>query len=407
MRILFVVGQDLRQNTSANISHIAYLQGLISNGFKVTVIMAKSRLEKGKLLKLPEEPKYFEYAAYDIFSTMVGYVNRHKATTSQARHTPTLGPGMQLYNLITKLCRGAYHNYLNLIYPDGINYIWLGNAGKFLGESTYDYVVSLFWPPASHMLVKQLINQGRIQTRKWIQIWEDPWCCDIYHTPKRSIQKQEEKLLAAADTVIYVSPLTLEYQKKHFSNQAHKMHCVVLPFLASREKSGVVHCNNYVYGYFGQYHTIARNILPFFEAANIMECRTYIYGDTDLALAGNEHIKINNRVGLEELRKVEDQTDILVHLSNLKGGQIPGKIYQYAGTGKPILFILDGTNEEQQIITDFFSQYNRFFFCKNTVNNIVETMKLINAMKPSELNQTIISEFSPQMIIEKIINLAR
>ena len=41
MRVLYVTGACLTKNTSANMSHNSYLQGLIENGAMVEVVMAK------------------------------------------------------------------------------------------------------------------------------------------------------------------------------------------------------------------------------------------------------------------------------------------------------------------------------------------------------------------------------
>ena len=39
MKILFVVGNNLQENTSANISHNAYIKGLLESGYSVDIIM--------------------------------------------------------------------------------------------------------------------------------------------------------------------------------------------------------------------------------------------------------------------------------------------------------------------------------------------------------------------------------
>ena len=41
MRVLYVVGSCLTKNTSANMSHNAYVQGLLENGCDVDILMAK------------------------------------------------------------------------------------------------------------------------------------------------------------------------------------------------------------------------------------------------------------------------------------------------------------------------------------------------------------------------------
>ena len=42
MKVLYVVGTNLSMNTSANISHNAYVQGLLENGCEVDILMSSS-----------------------------------------------------------------------------------------------------------------------------------------------------------------------------------------------------------------------------------------------------------------------------------------------------------------------------------------------------------------------------
>lgn len=66
---------------------------------------------------------------------------------------------------------------------------------------------------------------------------------------------------------------------------------------------------------------------------------------------------------MKETEKYEEDADLLIVLLNKKGTQIPGKIYHYAGTNKPILIILDGDRKEE--IKEYLSLFNRFYFCEN------------------------------------------
>lgn len=57
---------------------------------------------------------------------------------------------------------------------------------------------------------------------------------------------------------------------------------------------------------------------------------------------------------------------------NKKGTQIPGKVFHYAATNKPILLLIDGEYGEE--IGQYFKQFSRFIICKNEVNDIKETL---------------------------------
>ena len=105
---------------------------------------------------------------------------------------------------------------------------------------------------------------------------------------------------------------------------------------------------------------------------------------------------------LDELKKIEDKTNILIFLCNKSGGQIPGKIYQYAASNKTILFILDGSVEEKEVLKDFFEKYNRFVFCDNNVSSIKNAINMIEDGH-IEINNTPLTDFEPIKIIQNIL----
>ena len=103
------------------------------------------------------------------------------------------------------------------------------------------------------------------------------------------------------------------------------------------------------------------------------------------------------------LDKVQSKTKVLVHLSNLHGGQIPGKIYHYSATNKPILFILDGTEEEQILLMEYFQKYNRYYFCKNTVESILDELNVIQKDIETGKMWTAVNEFSPKKVVTSLL----
>ena len=90
-------------------------------------------------------------------------------------------------------------------------------------------------------------------------------------------------------------------------------------------------------------------------------------GGSSKPLQNTASVQVRGRVPYDVTREVENNADILVFVANRTGGQIPGKIYQYAGTNKPILFILDG---DAQTLKEQFEKYGRFIFVDNTCESI-------------------------------------
>lgn len=134
-----------------------------------------------------------------------------------------------------------------------------------------------------------------------------------------------------------------------------------------------------------------------------MKSPGYIYGDSDIALGQTAQIEISGRVTLDKLATVQENTTVLVHLCNLRGGQIPGKIYHYSATTKPILFILDGTPEEKKYIREYFERFNRYYFCDNDTQSILSAMNQLEADIAGGRKWNPVTEFSPKAVVKQLL----
>lgn len=114
-------------------------------------------------------------------------------------------------------------------------YIMGTQALAFRKNEEYDLAISLSFPPVSHHLLYRLLKKKHIATKRWIQIWEDPWCQDLVFrslNDERAIKKaraEEAHLLKVAEKVIYVSPITLMHQKEIFLESSLKMNWLPVP----------------------------------------------------------------------------------------------------------------------------------------------------------------------------------
>ena len=407
MKVLYVTGSNLAKNTSANMSHNGYVQGLLENDASLDIIMAgDSYGENDTKLKQWEGIRYFVYPS-------LSWVDKFRAkgrnvVKSDISKGDTVGAESKKNTLHT--LKSQFRSLLKRLFflifkPDPVypmDRTWLKNASKFQSSETYDLIVSNSSPAASHRLVAELLRKGRVKCNRWIQIWEDPWYHDLYGGHTDAEFAEELSLLQSAQEVFYVSPLTLHYQIKFFPDCADKMGFVPLPFLKFSEgvnkKSDIVS-----FGYFGDFYSVTRNLQPFYDALVESGAKGNIYGDSDLNLKSTNNITISGRVTLDVLGKVQEETTVLVHLCNLRGGQIPGKIYHYSATEKPILFILDGTENEQKIIRDYFSQFNRYCFCSNNKEDITSAIRKMTANIDDYVGH-VVREFSPKFIVGNLLN---
>lgn len=358
-RILFVVARPLEINTSASIRNKAMLEGLLQNGHMVDLVTTVPNTK---------------HPAYDNSLS----VNDIKTTYVE------FGAAVQK---LTRLC-GKNKLFLCL---KSMAYQWKTRHEVYdhfkamadhtecvdLAAGQYDYIISSSDPKPSHLFVLRLLEkQGADFQGKWIQIWGDPFLADITRKNRnqKRIRAEEERLLAAAGSVFYVSRLTLEQQKRMYPEYAEKM-CYT-PILYAKEhvteNRKLSSAETIELAYCGDYNSSVRNLVPLCETVQqSSRLHLTICGGSDHPMQSTDKICSMGRVAYATVCDVEDHADILVFVANRCGTQIPGKIYQYAGTNKPILFILDG---DAEMLKKQFDGYDRFVFAENTQDGILRAL---------------------------------
>lgn len=388
-------------------SHNGFVQGLLENGCHVDILMAADSWgAQDNALPVWDRAVYHCYPSTALQDRLRKKMRGSAVPSAPAAGTETaMQKQRSLSGTVKTAARAATKRLFYLCFPPHplypLEHTWLRKAGRFKSDAAYDLVVSNSSPAASHKLAGSLIRNKRITCKRWIQIWEDPWYSDLYGGHSEAVRQEEHALLREASEIYYVSPLTLQYQKQYFPDCAQKMKHVPLPYLetAERTNSALVPGS---FGYFGDYYSKTRNLKPFFDALCKSGYSGYIYGDTDLSLSSAEHITVSGRVTLDVLAQVQDQAEVLVHLSNLKGGQIPGKIYHYSATTKPILFILDGTPEEQAQLYTYFRQFDRYYFCENNENSILQALQAVQADIAAGKTWAPVTAFSPRSVVSQL-----
>ena len=406
MNVLYVTGACLTRNTSANMSHNAFVQGLLENECDVDILMAKDGWgNPDQALPVWEKATYYVFPSVSFADRIrlklrgnpSGGTNKESINKETAGFAEKSRKGIKLK--IRSIGKKAFYTVFkpDPVYP--LEKEWLKKAARFQSNKKFDLVISNSSPAASHRLVSELKKSGNISFTRWIQIWEDPWSHDLYGCYPKEIEEEEHYLLREASEIVYVSPLTLMYQKQYFPDCAQKMSCVPLPALKIENDEESQAGEEVSFGYFGDYYSDARDLRPFYNAIKEMGYRCYIYGDTDVVLQETDKIAVSGRVTLDRLQHIQEKTRVLVHLCNLKGGQIPGKIYHYSVTDKPILFILDGTEAEQKMLREYFEPFKRYYFCTNTVDDI---KKAITNIVDENKQFSGLQAFLPRNVVKKL-----
>lgn len=400
MKVLIINGDCIQVNSSANLCHLAYIRGLVEAGYELSLLSAdENGYFKDEAMVIPSSVKKFSYPGiglYERLSFMKKKIPASPKSDSAESRELSAGNQKRLLSWMKGWLRSLYGVH-------GLYAVFRRKARRFRPPETYDFMISISSPASSHALALDLIRSGHVKCKNWIQIWEDPWYSDLYVTGRDAVFAEERRLLSAAEHICYVSPITLETQKRLFPEAAHKMFWQPLPAYYTIEKTTQKPSDSLRYGYFGDYYPKARNLRPFYEAACKTGIPVSVCGDPSSLFQPTDHITIFPRLPLNKLHPIEETTDVLVYLCNREGGQIPGKIYQYAATNKTVLFILDGTEEEKRILREFFEPYHRFVFCENDIEGIEAAVEQIQKGELGDVVNRPLTDFEPVKIINRIL----
>lgn len=373
MKILYITSTPLEYNSSANMRNIAILKGLQELGHEISTL--SSEFVKNSI-----------YA--DDISQTIKFKNRYwlKLGNIQSNVSNNITDKNSLKRILKNK---IYKIYTKLSIYDPKKNLANKISKNFINES-FDLIISSSDPKSSHLIAEKLIELNPEITKRWIQYWGDPFANDINKNsiiPVNLIEKEEKRLIGLCDKVIYVSPFTLKQQIENYPEYKDKMSFLPIPYIKEKiyEKTSNI---KRTLGYFGDYKSKDRNIEPLYQA--IRKNEDYylnICGNSDINLTNQENISIKPRQKLNVVEELERNSDILVCICNKRGTQIPGKIYHYAATNKPILIILDGDKKQQ--LKKYFESFNRYNLCENNQKDIllaIENIKKENVeYKPSEI----------------------
>lgn len=382
MNLLFVSSSPLEYSASSNMRNVAFLNGFIENGYDVYTLtpMAQkdSNLYDETICNIPIKKKY--YIDMGKFREKITMKKNRKNTIKKI-----------VYKIVSKFKMYDFRSSL---------------ANKDIKiEEKFDLLISSSDPKSSHLIAEKLIKNNPGITKKWIQYWGDPFANDINRKnmlPKGIVKKEEKRLISICDKVIYVSPFTLDKQINYYNEYKDKMMFVPIPY--SKEIIyPEINNKKITIGYFGDYRKKDRNIIPLYEMAkqNKDRIELRICGTGDFKLEQTDNIKIEPRQNLSKIKEYEKNVDILVCVCNKNGTQIPGKIYHYAATNKPILVLLDGNYKEK--MKTYFEVFDRFILCDNNTKDIESKIfKFMEERKGFNPSEQLKSKNIVRSILQKI-----
>lgn len=389
MKILYITSQPILINSSANLRNIALIKGLTELGHDVKILN----------MKLTEDA-----ANYD--QTLIEYIDKNKISYIEPIkiHNSMIVKKNAKKNIGQKVKTMLRKIYMRFAILDTLALSCKNVC--FLEEriDNFDIIISSSDLKSSHLLAREYLKLYGRKNEKWIQYWGDPLSLDINAKtswPKAILKLRELDIIKMADKIVYVSPYTLENQKKLFPTQKNKMAFVPIAYIKEIRSEYKKYEKKLTFSYFGDYMSSSRNILPLVSAIKGLEMNLKITGNSDIVLNHEKNLEISKRKSYEEIKKDEYNTDVFICLCNSSGTQIPGKIYHYSAYNKPILIIRDG----DMLIDNYLKKYDtekKFIYCDNNIISIREKLCYI-IENYSGLETNALESFSSKSIAKSFL----
>lgn len=401
MNILFVTMVPLESNASATIRNKSLIRGLTKMGHKVDVITLEPQIDSIKydntmndINKIINKSYYIKINP--IYHKLMAKKESKKSATANKK------------NQMLKHVKNKTRNLIKTIY----NKTTVFEAQKFnvkevskikIKYNKYNIIISSSDPKSSHLIVERIFKENKDCKAKWIQYWGDPMFNDITRKSDWKdvlVKYHEKKLLSYADRIVYVSPLTLKTQKTIFKENASKMDYANQSITAIFNKTNSKKDIAVKIGYFGSYNSNIRNIMPLYNVAKEEKYSLHICGGSDLELKSTDNVIVESVLPYNDIVTREKSSDILICLCNLKGTQIPGKIYYSAGYDKPIIVVLD--SEYKEYLRNHFEEFERYILCENnesSIKNAIEEAKLQLNKKDYKVSKKLTPEYMAKKVL--------
>jgi len=267
-----------------------------------------------------------------------------------------------------------------LWWPDS-SCLWYFPARKkalqLLHRKNHDALISVSLPFTGHWAA--LYAKERYPAGRWLADSGDPFC--FLDKPEanngrlyaRKNLLAEKRVFERADALAVTTPETRERYDDLFPGYRSKIH-VIPPLLAPQEVDGGANSpfpaeNALRLVYIGRLYRDNRNpgfLLSLFEKLVASHPRDrlelHFFGSIGDCAALferyrsslNKRIFIHGTVGHEVALRAMNEADILVNIGNVNSYQLPSKVVEYAGTGKPVLNLAGHPGDSS---ASFFAEY--------------------------------------------------
>lgn len=239
---------------------------------------------------------------------------------------------------------------------------------ELLKRNDYSLIISVLYPFSNHKIAYDIISKKNT----WIMLNFDPF---VYNSEKiPNAKKIYIKWLKKASGVINTNYIDYENERRNFNpfkNMVQIKHLSIpLPNLTVNDNI----ISNYPSKiiklvYTGMFYEKIRRPEPLLEILKELDPTRYqveFYGNSCFFLRDNftslpECVKLMGVVDIETCKRITEEADVLLNVSNTVTNQMPSKIFEYIGSGKPIINIYFSDNDPT---LEYMNKYPKVFNLK-------------------------------------------
>ncbi|WP_221074088.1 hypothetical protein [Agarivorans aestuarii] len=389
-KILYITSLFRKRSCSASIRNMALVNGLAELGNDVTVLTIRypsKVLDDFLVANLDPKIKLIE-CDVKLISDFV-----------PSSYTGGSSGVVNSQNIFKKYIK-------KLFFFPSVDILWLKSKHS-IDPGSFDYVISSSDTKSSHFLAEKLIKSCSV---KWAQIWGDPWQSDVNTNgiiDGLRASYYEKRFLEQADKIFYVSLPTLELMRNIYPSIKSKAFYIPRSYLRSvtspsfKSKLTI----NIVYTGVLKGRSITPlldSISSFNQTSSALKYRLKIFGKLSEAqlstLESCDFASYFGEVQLSEVFRAYREADVLLYIGNKSGTtQIPGKLYDYFGTDKPILALVE---DEKDRVYQFLKESNRCQIFANHKGSID-----LNEVSNCLGSKLVLEEYSPSAISKDFLHL--
>ena len=332
----------------------------------------------------------FETIAYK-FKNKIGVDNSEK---TQQRSS--------FYFIFMKKMYWFFRSLFESIVPGNITTEWYLFAKHYIKKNItleeYSYLITSHEPAVDSLL--GLYIKKQYPKLMWVADFADPYV-SIY-TPKYKLFFEniiERKLYQKVDKIIFTNSKVKEILENKYSFLRKKNILILEQGFVKQENIQISKNKSFTMLYTGTFYKDFRNPTQLSKALKELG-----FDFTFIVAGRNEQFnylfesleskyKHLGFISHKEALQLQNDADILVHLSNQQVEQVPGKFFEYIGANKPILVIYQ--NSKDQLI-NLCKELNITTVCQNSFLEIKNTIYTLYQSRDKKLpyNQDAINEYS-------------